>query len=180
MLARLRDHNDALSSLWQRKLRWVKAVKLHTTWFFLGDVDASRVPEVTAVLAEISRGRQSGEIVYDKIDFWPTARKSRLLALTSSMVPAHLAQLAADIRHGLRAFASKPDDRDFRPHITLMRFELLPGADHKRPLEFPDWLNLNEFIPLVHKLDQVALIESHMGAGRDDYETLQSFPLVLT
>lgn len=177
MFGQLRESSEALSKLWERKLRWVKAAKLHMTWFFLGDIDLQQVPELNSCLSSVVSGKPSGEIAYDRLEFWPSPRKPRQLVMTAKVVPQYLQTLGADIRRSLAEFAVKPEERDFRPHITLLRFDVMSKPADKVPLSMPEWLQLNSVFPLVHNIKVVDLIESHMGGGRDDYEVLHSFSL---
>ncbi len=176
-LGSLKGHRDDLSRLWHRKLRFVNSLKLHMTWIFLGDVEEENLAAVTEALAEATTGRKRSAIVYDGIDFWPSPGKPRQLVMTSRAVPDEMVALAGEIRRSLKPFAARPDDRAFRPHITLLRFDSAPGAHARGRLSLPEDLHLERVLPLAHKIDDVSLIESHLGSGQDEYEVLKSFPL---
>jgi len=182
-LGEIRRSNDRLVADWQRKLRWVRPVKLHLTWLFLGEVKGTLVPEVESRLASMLSEQPGGRIIYDQAEFWPSPGKARQLVLTASVIPDPVANLGKTIRAGLSELAAKPDARDFRPHITLLRFgDSTAPAQTQSPrqrLKFPDWLDLRQFLPITQEIQSVVLLESHLGAGGEDYETLMTCALQL-
>lgn len=168
--------NQELSTLWQRKLRWVNAIKLHMTWFFLGDVPTEQTGVLIEALSGLSSGAAAAEISYDNIEIWPSIRKPRQLVLTPAKVPSCVEKLAKSIRSELRGFAVKPDDRKFRPHITLLRFDLADKGASNIPIAPPDWFLSELKLPLIQTVDRVELIESNF-TGSGDYEVIKQFRL---
>lgn len=176
-LGRLRDQNDRLTSLWNQKLRWVKSKKLHLTWLFLGEVKEDLKPKIIDRLSTLISSKSSLTITYDHAQFWPTPSKARQLVLTSQVVPSVASELAMDIRYKLADLVSKPDDHPFRPHITLLRFDSHHQHPPHIPPQLPDFPELDQTLPLLHTIESISLIESHLGAVQDDYQTLESFNL---
>ena len=181
LLGELKRQNDRLVDAWGKRLRWVKYVKLHMTWLFLGKTDESAVDAIGERLSGIVTDYAPMQVTYDRLEFWPSARKPRQLVMTPSVVPDQLSSLAGHIKAGLKDYTEKPEDRQFRPHLTLLRMqhEQTARASHaeRRRLELPTWFDTKVFLPLVHDILSLALIESHLGKGGDDYEVLKSFQL---
>ncbi len=175
-LGNLSLHNQELSALWQRKLRWVKAMKLHMTWFFLGDVPTVRTGVLIDTLAGLCAGAAASEIAYENLEIWPSMRKPRQLVLTARKVPSAVEKLAESVRRDLRGFAVNPDERKFRPHITLLRFDLADKGANNKPILLPDRFVLDLKLPLIQTVDRVELIESN-SAGSGDYEVMKQFCL---
>lgn len=182
LLGRLKGASERLAADWGMRLRWVKPVKLHMTWIFLGSTEAGLIPDISGRLAAMVSEHGPMETSYDRVEFWPSARKPRQLVMIPSVVPEALRGLSDRIRTELAEFCEKPEDRPFRPHLTLLRFDHHDQSGRgKRPenrrLDLPHWFDPADFLPLVHEIRQVSLIESHMGKGNDDYEVLEDFRL---
>lgn len=176
LLTRLQERKEDLAALWRHKLRWVKADKLHMTWFFIGSQPADRVEEISSCLSTAVQGGPGGKITYDRIEFWPAPRSPRQLVMTAQPVLEHFVELCRSIRKSLAEYAEKEETRAFRPHVTLLRFERTETTE-KRTLTFPEWFDADSVLPMVHTIDRVDLIESHMGGGPEGYEVLRSFAL---
>lgn len=179
-LGTLSDCRSKLSEAWHRKLRFVRAEKLHLTWLFLGNVAKTEIPNVISELTPLLSEQEALQVKFDQIEFWPNAKKTHVIVLTASHIPNEVAELANRINHSLGKFmtqTSKQESRReiFRPHITIIRLD--PNFSDKTSLTIPDWLPLNQLLPLVHEIKNISLIESHLGAGTDDYQVLQNFPL---
>lgn len=175
-LAQLLAHKAELQAWWQCQLRPVKPAKLHQTWFFLGAVECALIPSIVALLSHIARNCRQGEIIYEKLEFWPSDRRPRQLVAVAKLVPEPMRILQANIRAGLYAYAAKPDERPFKPHITLARLSRTAAAT-RQALRLPGWLDVTQHLPLVFNVSQIDLIESGLGA-RGRYETIDSFPLI--
>lgn len=174
-LAGLKKFDERLNSLWQSRMRWVRPEKLHLTWLFLGDVQEEFVSAVGQSLHLSLRGFSSTTVEYDHLALWPKPRQPRQLVLASSLVAPEIYDIAAAIKHGLREYAEKEETRRYKPHLTLLRFD---RERHGKPqrLDFPNWFPPAHFLPLIHRIDRICLIESLMGRG-DTYEALTTIQL---
>lgn len=181
LLGELNRHGDRLTAAWGCRLRWVRPAKLHMTWLFLGSVNPELISEIHARLGGIAGRHRSIEVAYDRIEFWPDARRPRQLVMTPAAVPESVGSLAVSIRSELKEFTAKPEDRPFRPHLTLLRFDrgsfAARAAGARARLSLPEWLETSGFLPLVQGMSEIALVESHLGKGADEYEVLERFPL---
>ncbi|HEY9871394.1 MAG TPA: RNA 2',3'-cyclic phosphodiesterase [Candidatus Obscuribacterales bacterium] len=181
LLGELNRYGERLTAAWGCRLRWVKPAKLHMTWLFLGSVNPELISQIRARLGGIAAEHRSMAVAYDRLEFWPDARRPRQLVMTPAAVPEPVGPLAASVRSQLKEFTAKPDERAFRPHLTLLRFDR--GSSSARAagaparLAVPEWLDTSGFLPLVHRIGEIALIESHLGKGADEYEMLACFPL---
>src|SRR5262249_56238257 len=84
LLGELKGQNDKLVVAWGRRLRWVKHVKLHMTWLFLGKTESSAIDTIGERLSGIVTGYAPMQVTYDRLEFWPSARKPRQLVVTPS------------------------------------------------------------------------------------------------
>jgi 2'-5' RNA ligase len=171
---------DKLSELWHKKIRFVKADKLHMTWIFLGDIDVDSIGEIGRLLKESLTGAKAFSVIYSQHEFFRDRGKPRSLVLTPQAIPDELASMAGQIREVTAPFATKNNHHDrFHPHITLLRIETdhAKAADKsKSGLEMPPWWNIQEALPLKHDVDNVCLIESHLDDGA--YRVIAKFELI--
>lgn len=138
---------------WSPSARRTAAEKLHITLHFLGDVDASRVPELKQALQVDWPGC---EMVLDRAAVWPGG----IAVLEATQVPPELVALHSALGDRLRSLAFPVEERRYRPHVTLAR-----KANGARPPA--------GYVPLRwHAGPGYRLMQSVPGAG---YEPLQSF-----
>ena len=172
-LGALKEHGERLGAEWKRKLRFVREDKLHLTWLFLGYVEEQSIDEIKQRLGVLVKGQGPFHLDYTKGVFWPNARFPGMLVLVPDAVPPAVAEFAALVKKELKEFLQKDEHRGYRPHITLIRMDSGP----RMRMDIPEWFPLSERLPIHHSIKQVDLIESHMGHGKDSYESLQSYPL---
>jgi 2'-5' RNA ligase len=139
--------------------RLIPPQNYHVTLLFLGDVPTDRVAAVQEASARLA-GSSAFELNFDGIEAW--GRK--LLCLTTSTVPAAAADLAERLRFALSSYLSRPDEREFRPHITLAR-NLTRGRRTER------------IAPLRQEVADFVLVESERDADGSRYSILERWPL---
>lgn len=111
-------------------LKFVPDHQLHLTLKFLGDMDAEPngsdsgngpLGELMRQLASVSRGRGPFEIVPRELGtFGPRGSVSVLWAGFSDP-SGELHRLHSDLEWGLSQIGFPPEDRPFKPHLTLAR-----------------------------------------------------------
>ena len=131
----------------------------HVTLLFLGDVPADSVVAVQEASARLA-GSPAFELHFDCIEAW--GRK--LLCLTSSTPSAAASDLAARLRSSLNNYVQRPEEREFRPHITLAR-DLARGRRSE------------QIEALRQKVADFALVESVRDASGSHYSVLARWPL---
>ena len=103
-----------------RGVRWEPREKLHVTLRFLGDVDESRLEDISADVGSAVCGSGSVESGFDDFRLFPGPRNPRVLAL--GLVKSEQFQSLFDkvqsavLRNGFEA-----ERRKFVPHVTLGR-----------------------------------------------------------
>lgn len=99
---------------WPRAATPVKTGRLHVTLHFLGDVERSRVQELSDAL---SVPFTPFSLRLSRAALWPYG----IAVLEPAEVPASLLALHASLGGVVRAFGLAVDERPFRPHVTLAR-----------------------------------------------------------
>ena len=104
-----------------RDLRWTRPEGLHLTLKFLGEIETAQATSVTAALQALG---QSGAFRVEAKGFgyFPDARRPRVLWVGLE-VPAALGELAGRVEAALEKVGFAREDRPFKPHLTLARFE---------------------------------------------------------
>jgi len=185
------------------KIAWVREEKLHQTWCFLGELDASKTPDIIAILEKARQsfhqvcrsfdsskagiaGGNDLDVKFDKLELWPRARGAKTLVISPTHVSTQFELLAQQIRDNLKEFCT-PDEhkKRFKPHITIARFrhrtetpsELSgdPAARIKPVLT--DFNALAELLPVGLEVTRFDLICSHLGSAKEAYESLHAFSL---
>jgi RNA 2',3'-cyclic 3'-phosphodiesterase len=108
-----------------RGARWVRPDNLHVTLKFIGHWDETKLNDVKSNLAEIS-SPASIEIAFREFGFFPNDRHPRVFWVGMQAGPA-LADLAAQIEAKLQPLGVPHEERGFRPHLTLARFNSTQG-----------------------------------------------------
>lgn len=105
---------------WRASAQWVPgaavvpAERLHLTLHFIGTVPAEQVP---AVQAALQAPAASCELRFEAPQLWPGG----IAVLPLASVPPDLATLHGALAHALRAQGLPPEQRTWRPHVTLAR-----------------------------------------------------------
>lgn len=157
-------------------VRWVRMDGLHLTVRFLGPTPRERIPAVTAALDVIARTVPPFVVRLAGTGAFPSADRPRTLWLGVADGAPILAALAREFGAALIAEGWPPEDRPFRPHLTLARSDGVRSApDVVRALErtAAETAFAAEF-----SADRMILFESRTGAGAARYEPLHETPFV--
>ena len=147
--------------------RWVPAESLHLTLRFLGTVEEPVLRAVAAQLAEIRQApfdaRVGGLGTFG-------GRRATVAWLGLPEGGEEAATLAAACEEACRRAGLEPEERRFRPHLTLARARDRRGEplpDLPAPPELPAW-----------EVTELVLFESRLGGGRPPvYVPMETFSL---
>lgn len=127
----------------------------HVTLVFIGGFPEVQIPFLQAAAGEIEMAPL--RLRFDRLGYWPRSKVASLLPLTT---PEPLERLVGSLEEVLKAFDVEPEDRVFRPHITVARraraFETIPLA---RPVDL-EW-------------DSFELVESETAPSGARYQPLK-------
>ena len=96
--------------------RMVDRRNWHVTLVFIGTFPANRVPFLLEKAAEIEV--EPFRLNFDRLEFWP---RPRVASLVASTVPPELQALVDRLNGILVDLGIQPEDRNYRPHITVVR-----------------------------------------------------------
>jgi 2'-5' RNA ligase len=143
-------------------LRLVGEDALHVTLAFLGEREPGEVAALTTVVQEAgppANGLTTGDVL------WLAPRRPHVLTVSVDDPAGELAALHAAVWRGLAALGFTPEQRAFRPHVTVARVRRGAGAPRRRIAAAPR---------LPFDGAAVSLMRSHTGAGPARYEVLAS------
>jgi len=99
----------------------------HLTLSFIGTFPANRVPYLLERAADIRV--EVFRLSFDRLEYWP---RPRVASLCATNVPAEL-QALVDALDGIQLdLGLHPEDRSYRPHITVVR-NARPFATERLP-----------------------------------------------
>jgi len=101
-------------------VRWVRPEALHVTLRFLGNISPEQVEPLGRSVGTAVAEHSPFRLELGAVHYFPSPRRPRVVAL--ELAPeAALVELAAAVERGTRAEGFEPEQRPFRPHLTLGR-----------------------------------------------------------
>ncbi|HET6566666.1 MAG TPA: RNA 2',3'-cyclic phosphodiesterase [Rhodothermales bacterium] len=102
------------------KVRWVGGTQHHLTLVFIGYANDAQMDSVREALGTVRGSRLSLEI--SGVDAFPSARRARVLV--APVLPNEkLMRLQHDVVAALAGVGVEPEERPYRPHVTLARLK---------------------------------------------------------
>lgn len=152
---------------WGGGVRWVPGDRLHLTLQFLGELPLDRVEPVAVALATSAAGTGPIGLTLDRITAFPNPSRARVIVALLEAGDA-LAALVQRMRTSLASLGFPPEDRPFRPHVTLGRVRRPPlrGASLAAPLA-----------PVHFEARELILFRSELGPRGARYEALRRVAL---
>lgn len=88
----------------------------HITLVYIGAFEEDNIPSLQAAVSEI--GSFDFRLRFDRITFW---QRPKIASMNPRNTPAELVQLVKSIEEKLLPFGFVPNERAYRPHITVAR-----------------------------------------------------------
>jgi 2'-5' RNA ligase len=154
-------------------LQWVRTEGVHLTLKFLGNVSAGRLAEISQPLAQAAAGSGPLHLCARGLGAFPNLERPRViwLAVEGDLKP--LALLHQEIETSLVPLGFPPEDRPFRPHLTLARVKktgILKGLT-------PTLNDYRSYEAGRFTANNLSLIKSDLKPQGAVYTTLASFTL---
>ena len=138
----------------------MRAATLHVTLVFLGEVAQHRLEALQLAAQEVEG--KSFDLVFDTARYWG---HNHIAYAAPHVVPPQLAQLVHDLEQRLNKHRFRFDQREYKPHVTLLR--------HAQWSDAP----LPEVAKVVWKARSFALVQSAPDEEGANYTVLARFPL---
>jgi len=140
----------------------------HLTLRFLGDVAPAAFDRLIFEVSEADLGAPF-RLSFAGLGAFPKPARASVVWLGVDRGQEELMALASAVDHAVDLAGFGPDDRSFRPHLTLAR--LRPTRD-----VWP-WLESEPLPPVAFAVGSVGIYRSHLGGGPARYELLDSVSL---
>ncbi len=134
--------------------RWHHPDDLHMTLVFLGKVAPERLECVHRVAGKIAA--QPFSIELNRLGYW---KRPRILWCSPDHTPHPLIRLVHELQLGLSGCGFRPEQRDYRPHVTLAR---KAGRVDAGLLD----------VPVIWRPSEFVLAGSHSGTELPRYRIL--------
>ncbi len=134
--------------------RWQTDAQYHLTLRFIGEVEARRAGEIADALGSIRFTPFALDI--EGLGIFGKVRKPRALWV-GVRDPAPLKHLHEKIDQALVRVGIAPEERKYRPHVTLARFRGRSGRLERYLVDHQDFVT-----PRI-SVDHFALFSSHLG-----------------
>jgi RNA 2',3'-cyclic 3'-phosphodiesterase len=134
---------------------------LHTTLVFIGDIKQSRLEALQLAAQEVSVA--CFELCFDEARYWG---HNHIVYAAPGYVPQQLANLVDMLKQGLKRHRFKFDQRDYKPHVTLLRNAHWTDAP------------LPAMQPVCWQIQDFALVQSVNENGLASYRALTRFALL--
>ena len=149
--------------------KWVRVEGMHVTLKFLGEIKEPVLSKIPAALADV-RSNGLVEMKFCSTGFFPCSRRPRVLWIGIE-ASTNLTAIVGEVEARLEALGIPRETREFKPHLTLARFESAQGLDAlRRELESAA---AKEFGSV--RSSEFYLYQSQLQRGGSRYTRLQSF-----
>lgn len=104
-----------------QSVRWVAPEGMHLTLFFLGEVETRRLPEIKNALEQVARAGLGCTCRVGGLGAFPNLRRPRVVWVGLEEATGTLRALQEAVNAALEGLGFTPEEREFKPHLTLGR-----------------------------------------------------------
>lgn len=108
---------------------WTNVRGIHITLKFLGDIDEGGIEGIASIMKDAAAGRQPFEIAVRGCGSFPNLKAPRVIWLGIEDPAGGLKSLNQALDDGLKSLGFEPEEREFRPHLTLGRIKGPKGRE---------------------------------------------------
>ena len=113
-------------------VKWVDPSSIHLTLKFLGNIAVDRIPEITRVMEETTRGLSPFHLEVKGLGVFPNLRRVQVAWVGISGEVDKLGQLQQRIDSSLVPLGFTAESRAFTPHLTLARLRDQASPDERQ------------------------------------------------
>lgn len=128
LLKEISNIQDKLKGL-DADVNWTKISGIHITLKFLGDIEEGSIDKIASVLLEAVKGQSPFEIKIQGGGSFPNLKNPRVVWLGVVDEAKRLSNIQQALDSGLKAIGFEPEEREFRPHLTLGRVKGFKGKE---------------------------------------------------
>lgn len=152
---------------------WTRPEGVHLTLKFLGPVEAAVIPKLSAAVETAIKDEASLTVEVKGTGVFPNARAPRVIWLGLGGDIDAMAELARKVDAACEGLGFKPEDRPFKPHLTLGRVKSSKGSK-----ALMDALKSFENVELGgFKAESVSIMKSELKPSDAVYTQIQEIKL---
>ena len=110
-------------------VRWVSPGKIHLTLKFFGNIEESKVDPIAAAIQGPIGAAKPFQLSVRGTGAFPNLKNPRVVWIGLVDLEGRLAALQKEVESSLGKIGFEPEDRPFRPHLTLGRVKTSRGRD---------------------------------------------------
>jgi 2'-5' RNA ligase len=152
------------------KVRWVAVGNIHLTLKFLGDIDASQVPDIAAQMDAAAGSMPFFWLQARGAGAFPSFRRVRVLWVGLDGDLDRLRSIQASLETGLQSIGFEKDPRGFRAHLTLGRVR----RQSKVPTIDESLESLQEMVSDSFRVERLLLYQSVLDPAGAHYTLLHT------
>jgi 2'-5' RNA ligase len=103
--------------------RWVPPSNIHLTLRFLGNIQDEQVGDIERLMEEAAKGFHPFTVSLEGLGAFPHAARPRVLWVGVVEGKDPLSRLQERLERGLASMGFPPEEKAFKPHLTLARFK---------------------------------------------------------
>jgi 2'-5' RNA ligase len=165
---------DLKSKFGSSAFRWVKPEQIHITLRFFGWLTITQAEQIPPLLKTSASAHSPFTLTCENLGAFPNIRRPRVLwaGLKGDLEPA--AALQGAISSATQQFGEPPEDRPFKPHLTLAR---LKEPDRREITDLEHIVARGFQIEDAWTVNELLFMQSHLSPQGSTYETLARFRL---
>lgn len=154
-----------------RGVKVVSTDSMHVTLKFIGDVEQELVPQISAVLHDVAATESAFDMPVIGLGAFPDTKRPSVIWAGLTNTEA-CARMKTSLEDRLAQFGIAPEERAFRPHLTLARVKARPPQELFQMLaDGPSTRFGREHVRAIE------LVKSELKPSGPKYTTLMSAPL---
>jgi 2'-5' RNA ligase len=154
------------------EVRWVAIPSIHLTLKFLGEVDSAIINHLAESLESLSKSERRFELKLQGLGCFPNPGNPRVIWCGVSGQIERLSDLQQKVEIACGAFGFVPEDRAFRPHLTLGRVN---GKRNLQPIT--DYIKIGSDLECGFQANHVNIYRSILKPQGAEYSVLKSIAL---
>lgn len=152
-----------------KKLNWEKKEKIHLTLKFVGDVDNKYLSEIINDLVFLEEYKIQ-KLQLSEFGFFFKFKQPKIL-WAGLKFSEELKIIAQKLDEYFTKFGIRKEEREFKPHLTLMRIKNHPGEN------FINLFKNSKFKPIDFQSNTISLIKSELKPSGSVYTELKKYNL---
>ena len=122
VISKIRELQDAIKA-YGFKIRWVRAENIHLTLKFLGDIEESKIIEITKAVSKTAKEHSPIALKAKDIGVFPGIKRPRVLWVGLAGQIETLVRLQQTLDENLIVLGFPREERPFKGHLTMGRIK---------------------------------------------------------